>query len=1090
MNVRELRWGDAEALELRGTYGAFDPIPAVGKEARLVLLHDGVLLNIGNQAWGVVGATARAQSRIREAAAAGGACVVWVASANSDRALVEVRRFASEFREESAMHLRVDEATREAMQGVLGIGGTVPEIARTLEGLMLLPPRPGDPPSKFRAIVVARGGSERNAFRMVGVKASIDIERRATGYVVLRVVRGGPPRDAQAHVLFAPLKFVDASDTSALAASTRAELEAAVASSGSYLQIWRSYSEIDKLQTGRRAERFGAVRYRRAVQTQGGWKVELPDGDLAVLRLLDEDPDAHMLLSKDPPAPPPLTSDEPQRKPPRGKEDVVLQVVRCEERVLHLRPTEEGRQVMPLEQGWLSLSVLGDEKRIERREAAEQRIREGTGPMGARLGLLLEGRPTHAVNYRHRVAMSPTVREALGASPTERQIKAIDVALNTPDIAMIQGPPGTGKTSVIEAIERRVAELEEEASSVNHRILITSAQHDAVENVVTRTSVYGLPAVKVGHRRHGEGTSIDQVARFQSKQAELLRAGLGTIKESERLRRARELAVALMTHAGSAAQALETLREIRQQIDALIPGPLMDKLDAEIVRAARRRATSDEAERELLLRAVRGVRDDVTTFEDDGPVKARVALARLRAELRPDERALLQRCADWDEPGSPPWLAQVAVAKAQVLDRLLDAPTTAEGGIDDAARNVVVAVIDALRSGIVSRRTYEESVLANFLYDIETDPDGVGETLRDYTVVLGATLQQSASGAMYQARSISEGGLEFSTVIVDEAARAHPLDLFIPMSMARRRIVLVGDHRQLPHMLEPEVERELTAGLSDGDLSKETEDALKRSLFWRLWNLLEEQSRRDGIRRTVTLDAQFRMHPTLGAFVSEAFYERVHDPRITSPLPANNFAHGLQKFQRDGVEHVAAWADVSEGVGMEQRVGTSTARRPEARRVAALAKEILDADPSLSVGVISFYSAQVEHIRRELEREGILERDGERRRVAERYATGRDRRDAPMERFRVGSVDAFQGKEFDVVILSLTRSNTLPERTQEERRRKYGHLLLDNRLCVAMSRQRRLLITVGDLAFARRASVLVPIQMLISLCEGDHGTFL
>ena len=39
-------------------------------------------------------------------------------------------------------------------------------------------------------------------------------------------------------------------------------------------------------------------------------------------------------------------------------------------------------------------------------------------------------------------------------------------------------------------------------------------------------------------------------------------------------------------------------------------------------------------------------------------------------------------------------------------------------------------------------------------------------------------------------------GIEFDTVVIDEAARANPLDLFVPMAMARRRIILVGDHRQ------------------------------------------------------------------------------------------------------------------------------------------------------------------------------------------------------------------------------------------------------------------------------------------------------
>jgi len=62
------------------------------------------------------------------------------------------------------------------------------------------------------------------------------------------------------------------------------------------------------------------------------------------------------------------------------------------------------------------------------------------------------------------------------------------------------------------------------------------------------------------------------------------------------------------------------------------------------------------------------------------------------------------------------------------------------------------------------------------------------------------------------------------------------------------------------------------------------------------------------------------------------------------------------------------------------------------------------------------------------------------------------------ERIRVGTVDAFQGKEFDVVFLSMTRSNDLPITDNRSLRRKFGHLMLENRLCVAMSRQQRLLI--------------------------------
>ena len=65
------------------------------------------------------------------------------------------------------------------------------------------------------------------------------------------------------------------------------------------------------------------------------------------------------------------------------------------------------------------------------------------------------------------------------------------------------------------------------------------------------------------------------------------------------------------------------------------------------------------------------------------------------------------------------------------------------------------------------------------------------------------------------------------------------------------------------------------------------------------------------------------------------------------------------------------------------------------------------------------------------------------------------------EKFRIGTVDSFQGKEFDVVILSATRSNTI-ERKEGNVRKVFGFLTSENRLNVAFSRAQRLLIVCGD----------------------------
>ncbi|MDF5954159.1 AAA domain-containing protein [Pseudomonas aeruginosa] len=100
---------------------------------------------------------------------------------------------------------------------------------------------------------------------------------------------------------------------------------------------------------------------------------------------------------------------------------------------------------------------------------------------------------------------------------------ALDAALNTPDLAIIIGPPGTGKTQVIAALQRRLAE-EAEERNIAAQVLISSFQHDAVDNALDRSDVFGLPGARVGGKRSAsdEASLIDpwlerHVAHLQEK---------------------------------------------------------------------------------------------------------------------------------------------------------------------------------------------------------------------------------------------------------------------------------------------------------------------------------------------------------------------------------------------------------------------------------------------------------------------------------------------------------------------------------------------------------------------------------------------
>ena len=117
----------------------------------------------------------------------------------------------------------------------------------------------------------------------------------------------------------------------------------------------------------------------------------------------------------------------------------------------------------------------------------------------------------------------------------------------------------------------------------------------------------------------------------------------------------------------------------------------------------------------------------------------------------------------------------------------------------------------------------------------------IESAVKEYTSVLGATCQQAAGNPMAKLKQVQYQDLiNFDTVIVDEAARANPLDLMVPMAMGKRRIVLVGDHRQLPHLLEPEVEDELAEKYELNEVHK---DMLNTSLFERMMHDLQSMEK-------------------------------------------------------------------------------------------------------------------------------------------------------------------------------------------------------------------------------------------------------
>ncbi len=290
----------------------------------------------------------------------------------------------------------------------------------------------------------------------------------------------------------------------------------------------------------------------------------------------------------------------------------------------------------------------------------------------------------------------------------------------------------------------------------------------------------------------------------------------------------------------------------------------------------------------------------------------------------------------------------------------------------------------------------------------------------------------------------------YDLVIVDEVSKATPPELLLPMLLGRR-VMLVGDHRQLPPLFRDEHFEEAVENCElPRDAVERFRDLVTASWFEHAFRDAPE-SVRCGLRR------QYRMHPQIMEAVN-LFYS-------DQPLAAGDGEAALAREKNHGVrlcdgrgrnwlephQHLV-WFDTGrDAVGRptrDERVGTSRRNYLEAEACARIVAE-LAAQPEaqrLSVAVISFYKAQVGLLRDRLRRENLS---------PEWFDPWRD----------VNTVDQFQGSERDVVIVSLVRTDA----------RLTGEFVRDfRRINVAFSRARRLLIVLASEQTFGEAKVEVP----------------
>jgi len=308
----------------------------------------------------------------------------------------------------------------------------------------------------------------------------------------------------------------------------------------------------------------------------------------------------------------------------------------------------------------------------------------------------------------------------------------------------------------------------------------------------------------------------------------------------------------------------------------------------------------------------------------------------------------------------------------------------------------------------------------------------------------------------------------FDVVIMDEASKATPPEMLLPLCFGKKSIV-IGDHKQLPPMLNEKEFKEALLEIKDPRgkiLSEEiNREFVETSQFERL--IMNPKVSKTIIAR---LNIQYRMHPKINNVIKQ-FYTGETDKGL-NPAPelienaddknlSNPFSryHGLLHDQFIKPDIHTIWVNVDEP---EEPSGTSRINEKEVEAVKTVLtylknasgftdyfanwEAIRDEDRRIQeqeVGIISFYGHQVKKLQ-----------------DVRKYA--QNELNIPV---RLKTVDKFQGMERNIVIVSTVRSNKIIRNGIVETNSDIGFAKAPERLNVALSRARRLLIVVGNLYF-------------------------
>lgn len=334
---------------------------------------------------------------------------------------------------------------------------------------------------------------------------------------------------------------------------------------------------------------------------------------------------------------------------------------------------------------------------------------------------------------------------------------------------------------------------------------------------------------------------------------------------------------------------------------------------------------------------------------------------------------------------------------------------------------------------------YSDHLLQEVL-DENTTLNSIKSTLSEAQIIVATTSTMNSRSALFNIK-------HFDLVIIDEASQILEPNI-VGILTARQeegraidRFILVGDHKQLPAVVQQQGSLEMEG--SDKRLDSIHLSSCANSLFERLVLTERAAGRTDFIG---TLHKQGRMHPDIADFANRKFYAK-------EQLECVPLAHQLETELSYNEESEDALDNMLKAhrmifipsmpckqLNISEKVNTD-----EARIIADLLRRLFrqmnkDFDPQKSVGVIVPYRNQIAMIRKEIERLEI----------------------PALEGISIDTVERYQGSQRDVILYSFTiqsryqldflTANTFYEEGQA----------IDRKLNVAITRARKQLILTGN----------------------------